>query len=333
MRVVAVFGLSLATLDVREHASAHHHAVGQLIDRLGVAESGYAQLSPEQRFRVLSAELSGKRPLAPTPPPLDAAGMTTYQTFVEIVAGPGPVRPGGLPVLHHLHDQVRRRRAGSRACWRARRAWWTCRRASPGSASCRSWRPWPSSRPPTTLVGQLLDDPGFREVVRLRADTLEVMLGYSDSNKDAGVTTSQWQIHLAQRRLRDVCAGHGVVLRLFHGRGGTVGRGGGPTYEAILSQPWGVLDGQIKVTEQGEVISDKYLLPSLARENLRQTLAATLRATVLHRRLAHRRPDPGRLGRGHGADLAGGVRRLPRSGRRPRPARVLLLRHPRGAAR
>lgn len=124
--------------------------------------------------------------------------------------------------------------------------------------------------------------PGVADLIRASGAQQEIMLGYSDSNKDGGFFTSNWELYRASTALaRFFKEREGVTLRLFHGRGGTVGRGGGPSYQAILAQPPETVNGQIRLTEQGEVIASKYSNPVIARHNLEALAAASLEATLL----------------------------------------------------
>ncbi len=289
-RILAVIGFRLATLDIREHAERHHESLAALFASIGV---DYAALDRAGRTALLTDELASRRPLgppaSPDPPPalalmrtlraeLDRAGEEIVESYivsmtrgVDDILAPavlardvglvdipsGVARLGFVPLFETIDD---------------------LRRIGP-------------------VLRDLLATPPYRRLVELRGEVQEVMVGYSDSNKDGGITTSQWEIHKALRAIAEVSAETGIRIVVFHGRGGSVGRGGGPTNAAILSQPPGAVTGGVKITEQGEVIADKYGLPGLAQRNLDLALSAVVEATLLHRKS---RNDPDTVERWNG---------------------------------
>jgi len=279
-RAAQTFGFQMATLDVREHASRHHEAVAELFGLVGV---DYRAMSHDQRSEVLSAELEGTRPLSgPTTALSQQADLTLgafrsireaqdlygYQVIesyiISMTESPADV----------LETAVLAREAGLI----------DLRRGIARIGLVPLVETIDDLRNAGGLLEALFNDPPYRKILELRGNSQEVVLGYSDSNKEGGITTSQWEIYKAQRSMRNAAERHGVHLRLFHGRGGTIGRGGGPTHAAILAQPFGTVDGELKVTEQGEVISEKYGHPAIAARNLELALSAVLESSLLHRR-------------------------------------------------
>ena len=267
-RAISAFGLTHASMDIREHSDVHHQLLSQI----------FSNLTPV----LINSQLDSKE--QPNLENLDESSDRCFKTFVAINElvdrfGPEVIESYIISMTKSADDVMA-------AVLIAKIAGLIS--LNPGKEFAKiGFVPLLETvtelRSADKILDDLLSNQNYRKIVKLRGNLQEVMLGYSDSNKDAGITTSQWEIHKAQRKLRDVAIKHGVKLRLFHGRGGSVGRGGGPTYDALIALPWGSIDGQIKMTEQGEVISDKYGLPALAKENLELTLAAALEATILNR--------------------------------------------------
>jgi phosphoenolpyruvate carboxylase len=279
-QTVETFGFQMATLDVREHASKHRDAVTELFSLVGVE---YGAMTDDERPDVLSAELQGSRPLSGLTTALSEQADHTLGAFHSIreaqeLYGDQVIESYIISMTESpadvLETAVLAREAGLI----------DLRRGIARIGLVPLVETIADLRGAGRLLEALFADPAYRQILELRGNSQEVVLGYSDSNKEGGITTSQWEIYKAQRSMRNAAERHGIHLRLFHGRGGTIGRGGGPTHAAILAQPFGTVDGELKVTEQGEVISEKYGHPAIAARNLELALSAVLESSLLHRR-------------------------------------------------
>ncbi len=289
-RKVSVFGFHLAPIDLRQSSSRHEAVVAELLARAGV-EADYAGLDETARAALLSRELAGPRLLRN--PHLSYSAPVLGELAILEQAAEGRRRLGPKAVPHYIisHCQALSDLLEVGVLLR----------------EVGLYRPGNSEEMPTIEMdviplfesiadlercGAVLDAalglPLYRGWIDARGGVQEVMLGYSDSNKDGGYLTSNWSLYKAASALLDVCRKHDVRLRLFHGRGGTVGRGGGPSHDAILAQPVGTVNGALRLTEQGEVIAGKYADPENGRRNL-ETLAAAVLEASLGRRPPHAR--------------------------------------------
>jgi len=281
MQRISAFGMTLATMDIRQHADVTGGAVNELIDRVDSIEGGFGSLSMDERSERLVKELNSKRVLS-------SRAITFSPATTEILDLVETVRQAqdeyGQPVIESWIVAMTRDIDDLLAVLvLAKEAGLVVPEEGIARISVVPlFEEIEDLRRSHEVMDRFLSIPEIKSLVTTAGGVVEVMLGYSDSNKDGGITTSQWELYKAQRELRTIGQKHGVSMRLFHGRGGTVGRGGGPTSDAIMAQPYATVDGRIKITEQGEVISDKYGLPELARNHLELSVAAVIEASLLH---------------------------------------------------
>ena len=280
-RAVDCFGFHLASLDIRQNSAVHERTVGELLEAAAPG-TNYAGMSEDQRIALLANELRTARPLASSfvsysDETLVELGVLRAAADAHAVFGEAVVPQCIISMSRGVSDlleiAVLLKEAGL---------------VKPNGTSALNIVPLFETiedlQQSAAIMDRLFALPEYRKLVDSRGGVQEVMLGYSDSNKDGGFVTSGWELYKAEIELIKVFERHGVRLRLFHGRGGSVGRGGGPSYDAILAQPGGAVNGQIRITEQGEIISSKYSNADVGRSNLEVLAAATLEASLLQPR-------------------------------------------------
>lgn len=285
-RAIDVFGFHLSSIDLRQVSDVHEATVAELLKVSGV-EGAYAALSEADKRTLLLRELQQPRLL--TLPFHTYSEQTTSEIDIFRAAREVRARYGNRIVRNYIisHTETLSDLLEVMLLQKEAGMFRAGARLNGGSGAGLDVMVIPlfetieDLRNAPQIMGDLLALPGFDAVLAAQGNEQEVMLGYSDSNKDGGFLTSNWELYKAELALVELFERKGVRLRLFHGRGGTVGRGGGPTYQAILSQPPGTVNGQIRLTEQGEIISSKFANPEIGRRNLETIVAATLEATLL----------------------------------------------------
>jgi phosphoenolpyruvate carboxylase len=279
-RAVDVFGFHLASVDLRQNSEVHERTVGELIDTACPGE-GYAALDEKQRAALLVRELTTVRPL--TSPFVAYSAETASELAILRAAAEAQARYGKAAVPNYVISKADSPSDVLEVALLLKEAGLLRPREGELDVDIVPlFETIEDLRNCGRVMDELLALPAYANLLASRGRVQEVMLGYSDSNKDGGFLTSGWELYKAEIALIEVFARHRVRLRLFHGRGGSVGRGGGPSYQAILAQPGGAVQGAIRITEQGEVIASKYSNPEVGRRNIEILAAATLEATLLH---------------------------------------------------